>query len=50
MNDVPMPRYDEYFDRFRASPILQATVVPRLPVESSRGCCGEKNTTAHFVD
>ncbi len=45
MRDVPLPQYDEYFERLRSSPLraaLEASVA--LPVESSRGCWwGEKH-------
>ncbi len=44
MDHVPMPNYDEYFDRLAGSMRLHSQIVPRLPIESSRGCWwGEKH-------
>jgi ribosomal peptide maturation radical SAM protein 1 len=43
MDDVPVPEYGEYFERLAASP-LAPRILPRLPLETSRGCWwGEKH-------
>jgi ribosomal peptide maturation radical SAM protein 1 len=57
MEDVPCPRYDEYFERLGRSPLATA-ILPQLPFESARGCwwgmkahctfCGLNGTAMKF--
>jgi ribosomal peptide maturation radical SAM protein 1 len=43
LNDLPIPAFDEYFETLRCSS-LAGTIVPELPMETSRGCWwGEKH-------
>jgi ribosomal peptide maturation radical SAM protein 1 len=37
MDEVPVPRFDEYFRRLEKSP-LATTILPQIPFETSRGC------------
>ena len=37
LNDLPVPEYRDYFDELSRQPRL-ATLVPSLPMETSRGC------------
>lgn len=42
MDDVPLPVFDEYFERLAHS-ALSAEILPQLPLETARGCWwGEK--------
>ena len=47
--DIADPSYDDYFERFARSPVAQQ-VAPTLVVEGSRGCWGERSTTAPSAD
>lgn len=38
LNDLPVPDYDAYFATLDAMPAMKTTIVPCLPMESSRGC------------
>ena len=43
MDEIPVPDYKEYFERLAQLELLESSVLPRLPVETSRGCWwGEK--------
>jgi len=37
MDDVPIPVFDEYFERLRSGP-LAPRILPQLPLETARGC------------
>ncbi|MEQ1632648.1 MAG: RiPP maturation radical SAM C-methyltransferase, partial [Planctomycetota bacterium] len=57
LEELPLPSYDEYFARLQRSP-LAATILPRIPYQSARGCwwgmkshckfCGLNGTDMEF--
>jgi ribosomal peptide maturation radical SAM protein 1 len=57
MDALPVPDYDDYFERLAAGPLM-GTFVPRIPFETARGCwwgqksrcsfCGQASGTMAF--
>lgn len=38
LNELPVPDYNEYFNRLYSSAGLRDSILPAIPIESSRGC------------
>lgn len=38
LNELPVSDYHEYFDKLNSSSALRSSILPAVPVESSRGC------------
>jgi magnesium-protoporphyrin IX monomethyl ester (oxidative) cyclase len=55
LNELPVPDYNDYFEKLNSSSGLRSKILPSIPIESSRGCywgkctfCGLNSTHLNY--